>query len=383
MRVAVIGGGIVGAAVAHHLARGGASVTLFEQHHLGAGATGASFAWVNSNGKHPEAYHRLNVEGCAEHQRLATETTDSPAWYFPTGHVTWAGTPDGVSTLEQRVSRLSTLNYPCRWIDRDEANHLEPDLRIPTGVETIAYFPDEGYVLPALMVARLLGEARDRGAHLAAPARVAAIEASGHAATVVLDDGQRERFDRVVSCTGRWTEELAGTLGAYVPLASEQRPDAPASGILACTRPLPVRISRVLTTPRINLRPDGGGRLMLHSPELDVSAGSATGEEASQATAHELACRLDEVLDLGQSAIESLRIGRRVLPADGLTVCGFTGEERRVYVVATHSGITLAPLLGRLVGAEMLEESESALLAGFRPDRFAHVSGGASGPREF
>ncbi len=41
-----------------------------------------------------------------------------------------------------------------------------------------------------------------------------------------------------------------------------------------------------------------------------------------------------------------------------------------VYAVATHSGVTLGPLLGRLVAEELIDGRSSPLLATFRPDRF-------------
>jgi glycine/D-amino acid oxidase-like deaminating enzyme len=40
------------------------------------------------------------------------------------------------------------------------------------------------------------------------------------------------------------------------------------------------------------------------------------------------------------------------------------------YVIATHSGITLAPLLGELIAEEIVSGEMSDLLAPFRPDRF-------------
>jgi glycine/D-amino acid oxidase-like deaminating enzyme len=67
--------------------------------------------------------------------------------------------------------------------------------------------------------------------------------------------------------------------------------------------------------------------------------------------------------------LESLRVGQRALPADGLTVAGYLQIETPVYTLATHSGITLGPLLGRLAADEILHGRRSPLLDGFAPDR--------------
>ena len=47
------------------------------------------------------------------------------------------------------------------------------------------------------------------------------------------------------------------------------------------------------------------------------------------------------------------------------------------WLVATHSGITLGPLLGRLMADEIVRDKPSSTLAPFRPDRFAHTAGSA------
>jgi len=56
-----------------------------------------------------------------------------------------------------------------------------------------------------------------------------------------------------------------------------------------------------------------------------------------------------------------------VIPADGLTVAGHVDDGGRLYVVATHSGVTLAPLLGRIAAAEIVDETLNEVLGPFRP----------------
>lgn len=374
MQIAVIGAGIIGSAVARELTRRGAAVTVFDQAGPGRGTSGTTFAWVNSNGKQPASYHRLNAAGCDEHRRLAEDVEGVADWYVRGGNIVWAD-DEGRRRLDDRMSLLESAGYPCRWIDAGEARALEPDLLLPHDAGRVAYFPDEAHVLPALLLARLLGEARDGGAVLRCPVRVASVEPAGAGGDVMLGSGERERFDRVVSCVGRWTEQLGAASGIQVPLVDPAEAGGAAVGFLAYTAPVPVRLSRVLTTPRVNVRPDGGGRLVLQGLDLDASADPADVPDAESFVARELVRRLGEVLAVDDGAmVDAVRVGQRAFPADGLTVAGF--DERsdgRVYVVATHSGVTLGPLLGRLVASEVLGDGDSDLLADFRPGRFAEA----------
>jgi len=61
--------------------------------------------------------------------------------------------------------------------------------------------------------------------------------------------------------------------------------------------------------------------------------------------------------------------GIRPIPNDGFSAVGWTPGFDGLYVVVTHSGVTLAPILAELAASEVHGSSEE-LLAPFRPDRF-------------
>jgi len=61
LNVVVVGAGLIGAAVAADLARGGCAVTVLESNQFAAGTSGATFAWTNAGGKQPRSYFDLNV----------------------------------------------------------------------------------------------------------------------------------------------------------------------------------------------------------------------------------------------------------------------------------------------------------------------------------
>jgi glycine/D-amino acid oxidase-like deaminating enzyme len=75
-----------------------------------------------------------------------------------------------------------------------------------------------------------------------------------------------------------------------------------------------------------------------------------------------------EVLRAG---LATARIGVRPVPADDVSIVGALPGLANAYVVATHSGVTLGPLLGRLIAEEVTTGRPAAQTAPFRPDRFA------------
>jgi glycine/D-amino acid oxidase-like deaminating enzyme len=163
---------------------------------------------------------------------------------------------------------------------------------------------------------------------------------------------------------------VAALAGLDVPLLDPDLAGSATVGFLATTEPVPARLTRVLTHSRLHVRPDGGGRLMLHALDLDGAADPAAPPPADGELAREITGRLPAVLALtAGTRLEKIRVGQRPLPADGLTIAGFADPGSRFYAVATHSGITLAPLLGELVSGEVFG-TESGLLTDFRPSRF-------------
>ena len=59
-KVAVVGAGIMGAAIAWRLARRGVDAVLIDKGQPGHGASSHSFAWINAGAKEPIGYHNLN-----------------------------------------------------------------------------------------------------------------------------------------------------------------------------------------------------------------------------------------------------------------------------------------------------------------------------------
>ncbi|GAA4495081.1 FAD-binding oxidoreductase [Actinoallomurus oryzae] len=365
--VAVVGAGVVGVSIARGLAMAGADVTVFDRTGIGTGTSGRTFAWVNSHHKNPRPYHDLNVAGMAAHRELAVPDGGA-RWFFPTGNHEWADDDAGRERLAASTRELSERGYAVTRLTADQARRRLPDLLVPPGIDEIVCYPEEGYVLPGLLLARLWGEARDHGARLRCPDEVAGIDTAGSTATVRTAAGETWTGDRVVLAGGRWTGELTGLAGRPMAVRDPNEPGDVVCGFLGYTEPVPTRLNAVLTTPRINVRPDGGGRLVLQTLDLDHRADPLYAVERSGPVGQEMLHRLHRVLaGTDGAALSHIAVGQRAMPADGRTAAGFLDD--RTYAVCTHSGITLSVLLGRIVAEEVLRDRRSPLLSGFEPDR--------------
>jgi glycine/D-amino acid oxidase-like deaminating enzyme len=143
------------------------------------------------------------------------------------------------------------------------------------------------------------------------------------------------------------------------------------AGLLAYTAPTAVTVGRVIHAPQIHLRPDGGGRLLLHHTTADaaVSTDDDGSPIAEPGVVEAMLHRAEELYPgLRGSTVEASRIGVRPIPTDGLPVLGRSATVENFYFAVTHSGVTLCLRIAELVGAEVRGELVDEL-APFRHSR--------------
>lgn len=376
MNVVVIGGGILGVSTAWNLAKLGASVTLLEAGGLAGGTSATSFAWLNSSSKTPCAYHLLNVAGMNEHLALSKDF-DSTPWLHQHGNLIWDLTssrqpshdepdiPARGESLVARVDRLRSWNYPVKWMNHRDIEETHRDVVLPYGVEQVAWFPSEGYCDAPSLVAHLAQQACALGADIRTNTGVVDfILERDRVSGVITSSGERIPSDVVVGCVGRWTDMLTARMG-------QSQSMAPTFGLLVSTSRVPTTLASLIHTPDVNLRPDGGSRLLLAAYDIDgmLSATLTTDEVRVLAeTVLERARRVVPAMKWAE--VVSANIGTRSIPGDGFPSVGWLPEVDGYYSVATHSGVTMGPLLGRIAATEILTRQANPLLETFRPSRF-------------
>jgi glycine/D-amino acid oxidase-like deaminating enzyme len=370
--VAVIGAGVVGAAVAQRLAEKGVAVILLDRAEPGSGTTAASYAWVNANQKVPRAYFDLSVAAMEDYRRLAWRLAPAP-WYHLDGNLIWFRDPARAAALRDNVQRLQAWGYAAEMLPaRAVLADLEPGLAIPDPQTSVAWFAREGWVEAPTMTRRLVESVRNAGGRvLTGPDReVVAIGKKGdRISTVTLRGGQTLPVATVVNAAGPDASRVAAMVGRRLPL--KRRPG------LALRVELPAGVDslrRPVETDHVAVRPDGPGRLFLALPfdtEFELEEmGSSRLRLDDPLVAQMMAWSTEAVPLLAAARPVEALVAVRPIPADGLPCVGNVPGIPGYVEAVTHSGVTLAPLIARSLTDEMLGEPGNPLLGAFRPDRF-------------
>lgn len=367
----VVGAGLLGASTAWHLAQQGARVHVLERAVPGNGTTAHSFARISAYRKLPYPYFALNHAGILEYDQLVRRLGPG-RWLQRCGSLVWSD-DDG---FPEHVNQLRAWGAAVDWCDPQRLDReFGSSIRFPAGAPhqdppdqgRVAHFPQEGWVDAPELVAQLLDAAQRRGAILRAGCGVEGVETRGPRIRVVLANGERLEADAMVNAAGPQADVVAGLVGRSLPLA-------PTRGLLIELSPAPGRtlsLPHILDTPAASLRPAPSGRVQVRSDEVDAGLGPDDGSGAPRNLVAELARRAAALVPgLEGASVADSRVGVRVMPADGYPSVGAVAAVPGYYEAVTHSGVTLGPLIGRLLAELILADRIDPLLAPYSPDRF-------------
>ncbi len=126
-------------------------------------------------------------------------------------------------------------------------------------------------------------------------------------------------------------------------------------------------MKRALTGPLGSLKQDPDGRIVTGA---DYRPG-ASGADVSQAYGEQLLAAAAQVVPAMKGAkLDAMTLGYVPIPIDTRPIVGFCAAPTNLYLALSMSGITMAPLLGRLAAREILDGAPVDVLAAYRPARF-------------
>lgn len=350
-RVIVIGSGIIGASAAYHLAKAGAEVTVIEAGETGGVATRASWAWINASWGNPEPYFRLRIRSIEHWHRMQKDIPGLTINWC--GGLIWDLPP---AELDAYAAERARWGQPLRKVGRGEIFAIEPNLKT---VPEHGYFaPGEGMLEPLATARVLLDAARALGAEVLADTPVKWLaEEHGRVVGVMTDVGVIHADETVVAA-GAQSAQLLDSVGLTF------RMTAPA-GLLSHSKPAPKLLNGLVMTPGLHIRQTAEGRIV-----AGTDFAGADPEGNAEALAAELQAKVEAMVEGAEGlGLDFYTVGNRPTPADGFSAIGRPHSKNGLYVVVTHSGMTLAAALGQFTAQELLAGQRDPLLATFSPDR--------------
>ncbi len=213
--VAVIGAGIVGAAVAFRLAQGGANVVVLEaQPTPASGSTGRSAAGVRVQFGDPLNI-MLSWESILEYRDFES-LHGAPSGYDPLGYlflVPRANAAQHLRSLELQQS----YGVPVEELTPENAQHLVPFAISPEETFTTTYGSADGVVDPHAITMAYLGLARGLGAEVLLDSPVGSAHWDGAAWRLGTPSGTVAAA-QVVCAAGAWSGEVTSLAGLPVPV---------------------------------------------------------------------------------------------------------------------------------------------------------------------
>lgn len=357
----VIGGGLVGSAVAWGLAAQGLSVAVLDEGDIAHRAARGNFGlvWVQGKGAGLPAYADWTRSSAdrwpAFAEMLAGEIGTDIGYRKPGGiHLCLSEAEmEARAALLQRLSGETGHDY--RLLDRKALAEMLPGLG--PAVVGGSYGPHDGHVNPLLLLRALhAGLARRRGRYLPGM-KVERIEA-GKESFRIEAGAETLRAGRLVIAAGLGGRALGREVGLDVPV------DPLKGQILVTekTRPL-------LPLPTTSIRQTEEGSIMLGDSQEDVG--------------FDLTSTVDVLSEIAARAVRSfpalarLRIVRawaalRIMTADGFPVYDESERYPGAYALTCHSGVTLAAAHALRLAPAIAAGSFRELAAPFSVERF-HV----------
>jgi D-amino-acid dehydrogenase len=371
--VIVIGGGIVGASAAYHLARTGAHITLIDQARAGqATAAGAGIIAPGTSFRPGAAFFPLAFRAAAYYEELLNSLAEDGA--SNTGYETI-----GLLHIAVTEEELASLPILLRLFAERQAAGVKNlgELRLLESRETRALFPALGDVHGAIYVSgaarldgRLLrdalrGAAESRGARIVVTAHEARLVREGERVVQVIVDGQTFSAGKVIIAAGAWSGQFAQALGLPLPVYPQRGQILQLQGPREADRwPIVVGFHShyLLTFP--------GGRIVAGATRED-QAGFDVRETAGGV--HEaLSQALRIAPGLADTTLREVRIGLRPATPDRLPILGCVPHVENVLLATGHgpSGLQLGPYSGALVASLAAGHAVDFDLSPFAAGRF-------------
>jgi glycine oxidase len=360
---AIVGGGVIGGAVALELARAGLRVAVFDRQNPGQEASWASAGILSPAPESPGmvAMVPLGKASLALYPEFVAQVEEicgKSAGFRPKGTLEALFSHDTKAELSTIIALHHGLGLKAEPLRAADARELEPALS--EEVEAAVLRPEEASVDNRALTDAILEAARRSGAEIFSGSGVKAIRREGNLCRgLVL---QNENVE------AKWTIIAAGCFSATIEGAAPYAPVRPAKGQMVALRADDLKMERVLWSEKIYLVPRNDGRILAGATVEYAGFDKRTTAGGIEKI---LSSAIDLAPGLADARIEETWAGLRPDSPDHLPILGPTDMDG--LLIATghfRSGILLAPITARLIREWITEQRVSVDWDRFRPLRF-------------
>ena len=367
MKILVIGGGIIGNAVAWRLARAGVDVTILERGRAGQEASWAAAGMIapQAEAEGPGPFLRFCVEGKkaleAVLPELMAESGVDPEYDVNSGVLYVALDEKERAELSARAAWQRAAGLRVEEISGDDARAIAPALS--SQVIYALHFPHENRIENRKLTHAFLVAALKAGASLREETRVDAIETrGGKFAALRLHDGELLEADAAINAAGSWASLIRGIEADHVSLH-------PIRGQIVCFETQPNLVGPAIFSLRGYAVPRRDGRLVGGSTREQAGYSKNVTLEGMERIVRGVR---DMLPALGAIRFREAWAGLRPAAIDFLPVLGPSPSIPGLYYATGHfrSGILLAAITGKVMAAMVRGATPDNDLSPFSPARF-------------
>ncbi|MEK7861998.1 MAG: FAD-binding oxidoreductase [Chloroflexota bacterium] len=219
--VVIVGGGVLGASIAYHLAsKGVRDVLVLERDRLGSGSTSKNAGGIRLQFS-TEINVRLSQRSLPRLERFGEEMGVDPA-FRQVGYLFLITTDRDAAAFESSLSLWSRLGVPARRLDVPGVKEVFPGLRADD-VRFATFCPTDGYLDPTSLLNGYVARARERGVRFREDEPVIGIDREAGRVCAVRTPAGIISCPTVVNAAGPWAAQVAAFVDIALPITPLRR----------------------------------------------------------------------------------------------------------------------------------------------------------------
>lgn len=370
--VVIIGGGIMGASTAYHLAqRGCTDLVILERDLLAQASTGLSAGGIRQQFSHP-ANIRLSQEAVRVFSRFK-EQFDVDMEFRQVGYLFLAQSEQVWQEFLENVDIQLQYHVPVEVLTPDDIRHRWPYLHV-ADLQGGTFCAEDGYADPYMAAMGFANAARRLGVRIEEQTKVTGIRIEGGRTVGVETTRGQVSSPIVINVAGPWGGEVARLAGLDLPVRPYRRQVFVTKAFEAIPKPVPMILD---IEPAFYFRGEGPGLLM----------GMSDPDEPSSFNTNVDYSFLERLIDRAvQRApiLEEAEIHRgwgglyAITPDDNPIIGALPGADGLFCAIGfSGHGFQQAPTVGRILSELTLDGETDFDISPFAHDRFDRVMGKA------